>query len=107
MSQEKSQISSRNSFEDALSKRITENGCRYESLAASLLKNNSVTWELNGTVARLELDQGRILGSLKPSMDSNFTEPLTSAPISNLKEKGDLEVFEIMAWLESEIITNY
>lgn len=95
------------SFENTLTARISENQSRYEFLAASLLKNDSVTWELKGNFARLEIAQGRVAGSIKPSHDSNYTEPLTTAPLSLNVSEAIPEIIEMMAWLESEIITNY
>jgi hypothetical protein len=95
------------SFERILETNIATHASRYESLAETLLNDSFVVWECKGVIAKIELLEGRILGSLKPSSYSNFTEPLNSAPFSNSSDKVKTEVTDLIAWLEAEIATRY
>jgi hypothetical protein len=94
-------------FEKVLEKKIATNASRYESLAETLLIDSLVVWECEGVLAKVELLNGRILGSLKPSSYSKFTEPLTSAPFSHSGDALKSEVTDLIAWLETEIVTRY
>lgn len=92
-------------FEEILDANIFKHSSRYESLAETLLKDSMVIWESEGTTAKVELVDGRLLGSLKPSTYSNFTEPLTSTPLSDAADKS--EITDLIAWLETEIAVRY
>ena len=94
-------------FEEILDANILKHSSRYESLAETLLKDSLVTWESEGTIAKVELVDGRLLGSLKPSTYSNFTEPLTSAPFSLSDAVDNSEITDLIAWLEAEIAIRY
>jgi hypothetical protein len=95
------------SFEEILDANVFRHASRYESLAEMLLKDSLVIWECAGVLAKIELMEGRILGSLKPSAYSNFTEPLNSAPFSPSGDGVKSEVTDLIAWLETEIATRY
>jgi hypothetical protein len=101
------EMKSNKSFEEILDERISGNLSRYESLAEELLANSSVIWEFNGTLAKIELAQGRVIGSIKPRTSMSYAGPLTSAPISVSGEEGKGDLMEMMAWLESEIVSKY
>jgi hypothetical protein len=95
------------SFEEILDANIFNHASRYESLAEMLLKDSLVIWESEGTIAKVELVDGRLLGSLKPSNYLNFTEPLTSAPFSISDVADKSEITDLIAWLETEIAIRY
>lgn len=94
-------------FEQILEVNLSTHASRYQSLAETLLNDSLVVWEYKGVQAKVELLNGRILGSLKPSTYSNFTEPLSSAPISESDEEIKSEATDLIAWLETEIVTKY
>lgn len=94
-------------FEEILDANVLKHSSRYESLAETLLKDSMVVWESEGTVAKVELVDGRLLGSLKPFNYSNFTEPLTSAPFSLLDAADKSVITDLIAWLETEIAISY
>ena len=94
-------------FERILEANLAAHASRYESLAEALLNDSLVMWECEGVLAKIELTEGRILGSLKPSAYSNFTEPLNSAPFSPSGDGVKSEVTDLIAWLETEIATRY
>lgn len=94
-------------FEEILDANVFKNASRYESLAETLLKDSLVIWESEGTIAKVELVDGRLLGSLKPSNYLNFTEPLTSAPFSISDAANKSEITDLIAWLETEIAIRY
>jgi hypothetical protein len=94
-------------FEWVIEEKISTNASRYESLAEILLNDSLVVWECEGVLAKVEVLNGRILGSLKPSAYTNFTEPLTSAPFSHSGDALKSEVTDLIAWLETEIATRY
>jgi hypothetical protein len=95
------------SFEEILDANVFKHASRYESLAEILLKDSLVIWESEGTIAKVELVDGRLLGSLKPSNYLNFTEPLTSAPFSISDAADKSEITDLIAWLETEISIRY
>jgi hypothetical protein len=95
------------SFEEILDANVFKHASRYESLAEMLLKDSLVIWESEGTIAKVELVDGRLLGSLKPSNYLNFTEPLTSAPFSISDAADKSEITDLIAWLETEISIRY
>ena len=94
-------------FEEILDANVFKHASRYESLAEMLLKDSLVIWESEGTIAKVELVDGRLLGSLKPSNYLNFTEPLTSAPFSISDAADKSEITDLIAWLETEIAIRY
>ena len=94
-------------FEEILDANVLKYSSRYESLAEILLKDSMVIWESEGTIAKVELVDGRLLGSLKPSTYSNFTEPLTSTPFSLSGTADKSEITDLIAWLETEIAIRY
>lgn len=94
-------------FEEILDANVLKHSSRYESLAETLLKDSIVVWESEGTIAKVELVDGRLLGSLKPFNYSNFTEPLTSAPFSLSDATDRSEITDLIAWLETEIAIRY
>ena len=94
-------------FEEILDANVFRHASRYESLAEMLLKDSLVIWESEGTIAKVELVDGRLLGSLKPSTYSNFTEPLTSTPFSLSGTADKSEITDLIAWLETEIAIRY
>jgi hypothetical protein len=94
-------------FEEILEANAAANASRYESLAETLLSDSFVIWECEGVLVKVELMEGRILGSLKPSAFSNFTEPLTSAPFSLSDAVDNSEITDLIAWLETEIAIRY
>lgn len=94
-------------FEIILEANLAKHAARYESLAETLLNDSLVVWECEGVLAKVELLDGRILGSLKLSTYSNFTEPLNSAPYSQSGYGVKTEVTDLIAWLETEIATKF
>jgi hypothetical protein len=94
-------------YEQILDANIATHGSRYASLAETLLSESLVVWECQGVQAKVELLKGRILGSLKPSAYSNFTEPLNSAPFSRTDSGARSKATDLIAWLETEIVTRY
>ena len=94
-------------FEEILDANVLKYSSRYESLAEILLKDSIVVWESEGAIAKVELVDGRLLGSLKPTTDSNYTEPLISAPFSLSGAADKSEVTDLIAWLETEIAVRY
>jgi hypothetical protein len=94
-------------FEEILDANVLRHSSRYESLAETLIKDSMVIWESEGTIAKVELVDGRLLGSLKPSTYSNFTEPLTSTPFSLSGTADKSEITDLIAWLETEIAIRY
>ena len=94
-------------FELTLEANLAKHAARYESLAETLLNDSLVVWECKGVLAKIELLDGQILGSLKPSNYSNFTEPLNSAPYSQSGDGVKTEVTDLIAWLETEIVARY
>ncbi|MEN9412368.1 MAG: hypothetical protein RIQ92_805 [Actinomycetota bacterium] len=94
-------------YERNLEANIATHASRYASLTETLLSESLVVWECEGVLARVELLEGRILGSLKPSAYSNFTEPLNSAPFSRNDSGAKSKATDLIAWLETEIVTRY
>jgi hypothetical protein len=94
-------------YEQILEANIALHGLRYASLAETLLNESLVVWECEGVLAKVELLEGRIAGSLKPSAYFNFTEPLNSAPFSRIDSGAKSQATDLIAWLETEIATKY
>ena len=94
-------------FERIFETNIARHASRYESLAENFLRDSLVVWECGGALAKIEFLEGRILGSIKPSSYSDFSKPLRSSPFSKSSDGMKSEVTDLIAWLETQITTQY
>ena len=94
-------------FEQIFEANIANHASRYESLAEIFIRDSLVVWECDGVLAKIEFLEGRILGSVKPSTYSDFSEPLNSSPFLTSDDDAKSGVTDLIAWLETQIATQY